>query len=239
MKKYILLLLICCSLFKCSTALASGTVDIPSLKTVPRTIEANLIRSGDNFEVKNIEVRVADYKVFNDFKLFNNRTANGTIFSFKGQNLGYFPIANNLSISICEDFRNKQTGKMSGGCSESTNGNLFIQLPYFPNGKYADIYDPSGKKVLTIDLSSKATCNENGQCNRPVEDSENCPQDCKRNEPKIDPAVVQLAANNQVTAQEAEKKISISDLGWWGIAVLIILLAGGGIGYYVYRKNRS
>jgi hypothetical protein len=36
-----------------------------------------------------------------------------------------------------------------------------------------------------------------------------------------------------------EKKISLADLGWWEIVILIILLAGGGIGYWTYRKNRE
>lgn len=51
--------------------------------------------------------------------------------------------------------------------------------------------------------------------------------------------MVQLSANNQTATQEAEKKISLSNLGWWGIAILIILLAGGGIGYWVYRRNKK
>jgi len=184
-----------------------------------------------------MDVGLGDFEYLSDYKIWENKFYNGRLTSFKEIPLGFFSVTNSLAIVQCRDTFDKD-GNMAGGCSELPEGELTIQLPYFPNGKYADIFDLSGKKVLTIDLSSKATCNENDRCDRPVEDSENCPQDCKKNEPKIDPVVVQLSANNQVAAQEAEKKISLADLGWRGVAILIVLLAGGGVGYYVYRRNR-
>lgn len=207
-------------------------------KITPKTINVDLYKKNNGYEIKGFEIVFGEFHYLSDYKKWKGISHNGKVVSFKNENLGFFFIPNALSVVLCEDGVDKG-GNMIGGCRSLPEGELTVQLPYFPYGKYADIYDPFGKKVLTIDLSSKATCNENDKCDRPIEDGENCSQDCKKNEPKIDPAVVQKAAAEQTIAQEAEKKISLSNLGWWGIAILIILLAGGGIGYYVYRKNRG
>jgi len=209
-----------------------------TFKKSSKTLDVKLYKKGSNYEIRGFEVTTGEFSYKTDYQSWQGKSANGKVISFGDKILGYFIVNYNLKPIYCSDGTNEE-GNPTGECQELPEGSLTVQLPYFPNGKYADIYDPSGKKVLTIDLTSKATCNENDQCDRPIEDGENCPQDCKGGEPKIDPAVVQLAANNQATTQEAEKKTSLADLGWWGIAILIVLIAGGAIGYYVYRRNKK
>jgi hypothetical protein len=209
-----------------------------------KSIHAVVQKKNENYEVIKLDIAIEKCSYQDNYNAFKGKDSNGVIVSFKNEKLAYFSVPDNLEVSFCEDSINVATRKIEGGCHDLREGKLVINMPYFPNDKYADIYDLYGKKILTIDLSSKATCNENDQCDRPVEDSENCPQDCKNGEPKLDPAVVQLAANNPPATQETKQAedgiISLADLGWWRIAILIvILLAGGGIGYWVYRRNKE
>lgn len=207
-------------------------------RVTQKIIDITLYKKNDSYRIVKTRIFLGEYRYFSGFEQWKGDRYNGRIVSFKDETLGYFPVDNNLAVTLCSDGVD-DAGNMTGGCKELPEGEILIQMPYLSNGKNVEIFDPFGKKVLTINLAPKATCNENDQCDRPVEDSENCPQDCKKNEPKIDPAVVQKAAADQQAAQEAEKKISFSNLGWWGIAILLILLAGGGIGYYIYRRNKE
>ena len=202
-----------------------------------KIVNVKILKNADSYIIDDMEVITGDFGYLPDFEFWKGKESNGCVMSFQHNMLGCFVVYGSLTVIECSD--RIINDKMTGGCIEKPEGEILVQLPYFPSGKYANIFDPSGKKVLTIDLSSKATCNENDKCDRPVEDGENCPQDCKKNEPKIDTIVMKLATNNQAAAQGVEKKISLADLGWWGIAILIILLAGGGVGYYVYRRNRN
>jgi hypothetical protein len=208
-------------------------------KISQKIIDITLYKKNDSYRIVKTRIFLGEYRYFSGFEQWKGDRYNGRIVSFKNETLGYFPVDNNLAVTLCSDGVD-DAGNMFGGCKELPEGEILIQMPYLPNGECADIYDLYGKKVLTIDLTSKATCNENDQCDRPIEDGENCPQDCKNNEPVIDQAVVQLSAVNQQKEVQAEdEKVSLADLGWWGIAILIILLAGGGIGYWVYKRNKD
>jgi hypothetical protein len=215
--------------------------EVSTYKISPKILNADLYKKDGNYEVKGLEMTIGEFNYQTDYKNWKGNSANGKVVSFKNIALGYFVVNYNLAPIYCSDGVNEK-GEIIGGCEEVSEGNLLVQMPYFPNGKSADIYDPSGKKVLTIDLTSKATCNENDKCDRPFEDSENCPQDCQKQEPKIDPIVMEQALAQQKVQQEAAQaedgKISFSDVGWgWVVMIVFILALAGGLGYYVYRKN--
>ncbi|MCX6766680.1 MAG: hypothetical protein NT170_02770 [Candidatus Moranbacteria bacterium] len=208
-------------------------------KNTNKLINVLIYKKTASFRVENLDVILGNFHYLDNYSEWKNKFYNGCVLSFKNNPLGCFSVSNNLSITICSDYTDTD-GNPKGDCVDQPEGELVIQLPYFPNGKYADIFDPSGKKVLTIDLSSKATCNENDQCDRPVEDGENCPQDCKKQEPKIDPVVMKQAETEQQATSNKDGKISLSDLGWWPLIIgLLLLFGGGGLGYYIYRRNRE
>jgi len=204
-----------------------------------KQINVNMYKKADSFRIDNLEVVVVDFHYSQNYNEWKDKSFNGCVLSFKNKPLGYFGAPGNLSITNCEDYID-DNGNPIGDCTEQTEGELTVQLPYFPNGKYADIYDPAGKKVLTIDLSSKATCNENDKCDQPIEDSENCPQDCKKNEPVINIQSTNLtpvSADQSVADGSTEKKIGFSPIII--IAIILVLGLSGGIGYYVYRRNKD
>jgi len=152
-----------------------------------KTIDITLYKKNNLYKIVGSRVYLGESYYFSSYEQFKNDRSDGRIISFKGITLGYFPIDNNLIVSLCSDGVD-EAGNMVGGCQKLSEGEVLIQMPYFPNGKLVEIYSQEGKKVLTIDLSSKAICNENGKCDGPVEDGENCPQDCKNNFRRLRPA---------------------------------------------------
>ena len=202
-------------------------------KITPKHVDVDLYKKNENYEVKGLEIIIGDFHYYSGYERWKKSYANGRIVSFRDENLGYFFLTKNLAIIECTDGRDTE-GNMAGGCHSLPEGNITVQLPYFPNGKYADIYDPFGGKVLTIDLTSKATCNENDKCNQPIEDSENCPQDCKKNEPKIDPVVVAQAQNKINSAEN-----SASSNKWILIITAVIILVFSGLGFWLWRRYKK
>ncbi len=57
-----------------------------------------------------------------------------------------------------------------------------LQLPYYPNAQYAEIFDPDGEKQLKIYLTAFARCNENKICET-GETEQECPSDCRPKPP--------------------------------------------------------
>jgi len=41
---------------------------------------------------------------------------------------------------------------MTGGSEEMPRGDIRLEVPYIQGGKFALVYDASGKKLLTIDI---------------------------------------------------------------------------------------
>jgi hypothetical protein len=204
-----------------------------------KTIDILIEMDNENFVVKSLRVINRKFHFSSNYDMYKNVMFDGKIVSYQNGVLGYFGLPRGLSVVACSDGVD-ESGQPSGGCTSLPKGETIIQAPYFSNGKYAEIYDPFGKKVLTIDLSSKATCNENGKCDRPVEDGENCPQDCRAGEAKIDPVLMKQVEAEREAAREEEEKVSLSDLGWWPLIIGILLLLGGiGAGYWFWRKNRE
>jgi len=242
LKKCISILILTFFVFSFYRVLAQ--VEAPQLTTEPeqrttnKYINADLFKKNDNYEIRGLAIVMEKFNYLSDYKTLKGYFYNGRVVSFRDKDLGYFAV-NSLAAVICGDGFDAN-GNLTGGCQETPEGEVIIQLPYFPNGKYADIYDPFGKKVLTIDLTSKATCNENGKCDQPVEDSVNCPEDCKNNEPVINTQSTNLtpiSADQPTTGNSAPQKIGFSPI----IIIIIILILGilGVVGYYIWRKNKE
>lgn len=212
---------------------AQAQSDDSQFKT-DKTINVDIFKDGDSYQINDLRVVILQRPFSNNYKIYKDNGYNGTIVSFNGSSLGFFPT--NLSIKMCSDGRDPVTKKSKGTCVEMKKGKMLLQLPYFPNGKYADIYDLNGKKVLTIDLVSKATCNENGMCEQPKEDGANCPSDCTQKKPVGQKPVVEQA-----------KPVATTPIFWqWAmshlIAIITLIVITGSIMYivvYLRRKNKQ
>ena len=197
-----------------------------------KAIEVNIAKSGNAYQINDLNVVVEVFPYTNDYKIYKGKMFNGTVISFLGKTIGYFALPGGLLPTLCGEGVNPITKKPTKSCGEMSSGK--ITLPYFTNGKYADIYDLSGKKVLNIDLTSKATCNENGVCEQPKEDSINCPSDCTQKQPVVQKPVI--APQVQTLPQK-----SWTQNVWPYLALgITLLILAGGITYaivYFRRKN--
>lgn len=101
---------------------------------------------------------------------------NGVVVSFQGEALGYFGFLSPKMI-LCWD--KVEQGKVEGGCEDWGMGDIHVSAPYFPNARYVDLYDPQGKKLIRIDVSGLAICNEDGSCSPSLENLKTCPSDCQ------------------------------------------------------------
>jgi hypothetical protein len=204
-------------------------------KFAEKSLQAIIQNTNGSYQIENLSFFVKKQSYQSTLDSFKGKASNGVVISFKGEPLGFFSIAPDYEEFVCgrDEAKSESANTI---CSAPAEGEFLISVPYFPNGKYADVYDKSGKKVLTVDLSLKAACNENSRCDRPIEDSENCPQDCKSNEPKIEPALLQLAKDNAV----AEANQNKNPFNVWILAAGIAsLLLAGVLGYFFYQKNRE
>jgi len=137
------------------------------------------------------------------------------IFSFKNELLDeiyFFP----RSI-IFYDREDPKTGRMTGGMIISREGYFVKKFPYYPNGKYIEIFDDKNEKQLTIDISRFALCNENGICDE-KEDEKNCPQDCLQK-----PTTTQFQTPLVPPKKSQKKKYTV--LGFLIILGLIVFVA--------------
>ena len=204
-----------------------------------RVINVHLYKKNDNYSVKSLDVVIGDFNYLPDYEIWKGKLYNGRVVSFRGNILGYFMLPHGLAIGICYD-EIGEDGEMHGGCESLSEGELLVRMPYFPNGKYADIYDTEGNKVLTIDISEKATCNENDVCDRPVEDSRNCPQDCRGGESPVIHAGEQ--GGELTLPHQGELEISSEKSNWKKIVLIflaiLILITIAALTYYFWRKRK-
>lgn len=201
--------------------------------TTEKSVVAHIYKNNNEYTIKKLKVinGQSDYQY--DYAEYKGIAYDGGIVSFQGKSLGYFP-ANQMIIVKCVD-NFKEGEKMTGGCQELPNGDIELRMPFFPNGKYANIYSPEGKKILTIDLSSKATCNENGNCDKPIEDNKNCPSDCKI----YDQISV---ANQQEVSNPSEQKMESKTKKMTGTVFIILIIialavAVGAIVFWLKKRN--
>lgn len=206
-------------------------------KSTEKSIEVLLYKKGADYSVQSLRVLTVKNQYADDYREVKGLSYNGTVLSFKGATLGFFSI-DNMEIVLCSDQFNKD-GTISGGCEDVPEGELSIYVPYFPNGKYADIYNPEGKKILTINLSSKATCNENNNCDRPLEDSINCPSDCTNSQPVIESSLKQ---QTPIQDDQNESYSSQTEDNWWenwgklAFAAMVLVIVG--IGAMIAKQRR-
>ncbi|MFZ2299842.1 MAG: hypothetical protein WAW00_01755 [Candidatus Moraniibacteriota bacterium] len=211
---------------------AAVLVDREPYGRTEKTIRLSLYKEHERYMVRAMEVTLADIPYEKTYDLFKGKVHNGCIVSFRKETLGCFGIEAMKIILCAESFA--PDGTISGGCEERSEGDITASIPYFPNGEYADIYDPEGKKVFTIDLAGKATCDENDFCDQPREDWKNCSQDCRNKEPIVSPHVSQ--ETQKQNSSVSSEKVS---WGWITVSVAALIAVGGGILVWRRWKNKD
>lgn len=209
------------------------------IRKADKMMEVNLYKKDQAYSVKSITIIGVGGYYLASYESMKGKVHDGVVMSFKGKALGYFQAAE-MNIVMCWD----NFSQRKGGCDELPEGNIRLLLPYFPNGKYADIYDPEGKKILTIDLSSKATCNENEICDKPVEDNINCSSDCKvQDEPSNQASSNQGGSSSSAKGgsgeQQTEAKTNKGNSIVLIVLTVIALLVIVGVAIVWIRKQRE
>lgn len=112
---------------------------------------------------------------------------------------------------VAGDKLNPQTNQFEGGMTFRSSGSFpfVLQLPYYPNAEYAEIFDPDGNKQLKIYLTAFARCNENKICD-PGEEEKDCPSDCQPKPP--------------LTTFGKSWRLGLTFLYWLGILALVVFL---------------
>lgn len=212
--------------------------------TTEKSVVAHIYKNQSGYSINELKVigGKSDYRY--DYEIYKGTDYDGNVVSFSGKILGYYP-ANQMSLMLCFDnFDPKANNK--GGCQELKEGNIELRIPYFPNGKYADIYNPKGEKILTIDLSSKATCNENNICDKPIEGNGNCPSDCEAEEEAVSPngqkssgySSEQAVATDQ-TQPIQEKKKGMSTVMLVLLIIVLLVVVIGVVIFWLKKRNND
>jgi len=212
--------------FSCFFAILGKNSAADQLST-SKFVAASIQKTDSGF--KTIGLRIANGEYVYSNSIYQEEP-DGRVVSFQGKNLGYFPVGS-LKTIICSDEFNEKTGEIKGGCEEVSKGSLLINIPYFPNGKFADIYDEKGNKVFSIDLSSVATCNENAKCDQ-GENRENCPTDCNIKDALSKFKVVEN--NPESTVANKSEKSNI----WYLLAAAFALIFALAF-YFIWRKRQK
>lgn len=208
--------------------------------TADKSIILNIHKSVGKYllqgAIKLVDGAKSDY--VDSYQIYKGKTYNGVVISFSKKPLGYFP-ANDMIIVRCWD-NFSPNAKDRGGCYELIDGDIKIRVPYFPNGKYVDFYNADSQKILSVDISSVAICNENSVC----ENSENintCPSDCQKNESAINTNQTQnnkpsgmQPAYNQV-GQEQQRNNATPYI----IIAVLVILVGTIIFFWIKRKRND
>ena len=137
----------------------------------PARLLVRMTKESGAYSVFSLRKVNAKHSYYEDFHGLRGRY-NGRIVSFQGKTLGNF-FADGMQPILCIDGDSPEMN----GCRVLPEGKVYLEIPWFPNGAAAEIYDPEGKKILTIDLRSVAECNENAVCEG-KEMKESCPSDC-------------------------------------------------------------
>lgn len=188
--------------------------------TTTSHINVSLHKKQDKYVLqKELSVSEGKNGYKDEYQLYKGKKYNGSINSFMGKSLGYFP-ADEMAIMICMDGFGSESG-----CQELSEGDIELRLPYFPNGKYADIYNPKGEKVLTIDLTAVATCNENRVCDAPKENLASCPLDCVKAEEFSNLNVTGQENNSKLIDESTDQAAAVKKSGSLLLPIMLITLA--------------
>lgn len=239
-KENLLIAFVLCTLFIFGqTAIARADV------TVDTSIILNVHKSGGIYSLSEA-IRVADGAksgYTDDLQLFKGKIYNGNVVSFFGKSLGYFA-APELVFVLCKD-NFSPTATDHGGCEDLPDGDSQLRVPYFPNGKYVDFYNTRSEKILTVDISSVATCNENNTCEATFENEINCPSDCHSQTPIIaEPTVSDnnlittepvVSNNNLITTEQPQK----NNLFIYIVASIFFVITLGLIIFLWIRKRKE
>jgi NADH:ubiquinone oxidoreductase subunit 3 (subunit A) len=197
-------------------------------KFTDQNISVDIYKEQLTYSVKSSPtVNQGRFQYQDSFKDFKGKVYNGQIISFRGQRLGYFEVPGNMEIIRCSDRIDKKTGALSGGCEALPRGNISLQMPYFANGKTAEIFSDKGEKVLVIDISGVAKCNENGICDKSFETISDCPSDC--------PASLMT---DPISADPKIKSKNFNNFGVYVIisaGIILLIVALGAV--YLWKKR--
>lgn len=118
-------------------------------KNTDKTLTMHLYKKNGEYIVKALSVRNAKFDYLENNESFKGLHY-GRIVSYKGKTLGYSRTTD-MAIIVCwDDFNPK--AEIRGGCEELSEGDIILQMPFFPDGKYAELFDSDEQKILTIDL---------------------------------------------------------------------------------------
>ena len=122
-------------------------------KIAEKVIKIDLYYKGDLYEIKGHRIRsVGKWHYLKDCNHVKGKIPYGVITDAKHKPLGFFQVR--LKGVKCYDWIDPLTKKMTGGMEVLSEGRISWELPYIPDGKYAIVYDRSGKKLLTIDIQN-------------------------------------------------------------------------------------
>ncbi len=195
-----------------------------------KSINLTIHKSGAEYTLRNMS-EIIDYKFFyaDNYQEFKGGY-DGVAISFSGKKLGYFSA--DMRLTECVDYHNPAK-QILGGCSEIQEGEAIIATPYFSNGKYVDFYNPQGEKVLTVDLSSVAVCDENNICDATKENEINCPSDCNKQSAPVSEIQKEIPVQPEAPPATSKSNILVIILTILFSAVIIV----GGVIFWRRKKD--
>lgn len=195
----------------------------------PKFVAVSIEKNGSDYRVSGLRTASSKYVYSDTYEIYKGGN-DGRIVSFQGKDLGYFPVGS-LETILCSDEFDEKTGEIKGGCEEVSKGNLLINIPYFPNGKSADIYNEKGERVFTVDLTSVATCNENAACEQ-GENQENCPSDCDLKDTLSKFKVVESNPGSAATTEPEKGNV-------WYILAAVLTLISALVFYFIWKRRQK
>ena len=207
--------------------------------TTQKILKVSAYKKAGVYTIQKIDISSGKLVYSDNYTDYKGKYYNGRVVSFGGKTLGNF-LAGDFSLNLCSDWINPATRKIEGGCKPMPEGDILIDIPFFPNGKYAEIFDPNGKSVLNVDLTSKAVCNENNICDKPVEDNANCSSDCQV-EKGYTMGNGTLENKNNLNQEGEPLTKKNSDWVWPLVKIFLVLITIPIIILIIFwwRKNRS
>jgi len=137
--------------------------------------------SGGSLSVKKTAVRFGSATYVTDFESFKKIYGggwSGTVLDVQGKPIAFFSVLDLIPVSCSHGIG--KNGKMTGGCTVAESGGVEFDAPFFNNAGKIDIYNNTGKKFASIDVSEHVVCNMNAVCDAPREDSVRCPNECTK-----------------------------------------------------------